>query len=288
MNPKGEPGGKADALLLANSDHDHSAQGTESFLSYAFQLLAVCHFLRILVRLRGRPGVLPHRGNSPMPPTQTACRWWRPWASPWGRGDGYVEQVRQFVQKAPDGSFPVADKLIEVMDYYGFDGYFFNQESYDCTAAEGALIDEMMRYMHKMRPDMLISWYDSMVPAGGVSYQNAVNDANKQFMTDSEDGTRAIDEFLMNYNWYENQVDTTISTMRSIGRSEFDAFAGLDVQQNCMNTPFGITFWWTPTASPACPWRCIAPTPPWAFPPAARTSMRWSRCSTPTPRATPG
>ena len=63
-----------------------------------------------------------------------------------------------------------------------------------------------------MRPDMLISWYDSMVPAGGVSYQNAVNDANKQFMTDSEDGTRAIDEFLMNYNWYENQVDTTIST----------------------------------------------------------------------------
>ena len=149
-----------------------------------------------------------------------------------------MEQVRQFVQKAPDGSFPVADKLIEVMDYYGFDGYFFNQESYDCTAAEGALIDEMMRYMHKMRPDMLISWYDSMVPAGGVSYQNAVNDANKQFMTDSEDGTRAIDEFLMNYNWYENQVDTTISTMQSIGRSEFDAFAGLDVQQNCMNTPF--------------------------------------------------
>ena len=168
-------------------------------------------------------------------------RWlWPIWdlGFPWGRGDGYVEQVRQFVQKAPDGSFPVADKLIEVMDYYGFDGYFFNQESYDCTAAEGALIDEMMRYMHKMRPDMLISWYDSMVPAGGVSYQNAVNDANKQFMTDSEDGTRAIDEFLMNYNWYENQVDTTISTMQSIGRSEFDAFAGLDVQQNCMNTPF--------------------------------------------------
>ena len=55
----------------------------------------------------------------------------------------------------------MADKLIEVMDYYGFDGYFFNQESYGCSSAEGELIDEMMRYMHEKRPDMLISWYDS-------------------------------------------------------------------------------------------------------------------------------
>src|SRR5699024_5656426 len=119
-----------------------------------------------------------------------------------------------------------------VMDYYGFDGYFFNQETYGCSATEGALIDEMMRYMHKKRPDMLISWYDSMLPTGGVSYENAVNDRNKQFLTDSEDGTRAIDEFFMNYNWGESQISTTISTMRSIGRSEFDAFAGFNVQAN--------------------------------------------------------
>ena len=27
-----------------------------------------------------------------------------------------------------DGTFPVADKLKEMCDYYGFDGYFINQE----------------------------------------------------------------------------------------------------------------------------------------------------------------
>ena len=96
----------------------------------------------------------------------------------------------------------------------------------------------MMRYMHKQRPDMLISWYDSMLPSGGVSYQDSVNDSNKQFLTDSEDGTRAIDEFMMNYNWTSSKVDTTIATMKSIGRSQFDAFAGIDVQQNCMDTSF--------------------------------------------------
>lgn len=151
---------------LANSDHDHtSAQGTESFLSYAFNYW---QYATSFVYWSGSEEGLvccptgeftdaAHTNGVPVVATL---------GFPWGRGDGYVEQVRQFVQKAPDGSFPVADKLIEVMDYYGFDGYFFNQESYDCTAAEGALIDEMMRYMHKMRPDMLISWYDSMVPAG--------------------------------------------------------------------------------------------------------------------------
>lgn len=42
----------------------------------------------------------------------------------------------------------------------------------------------------------------------------------------------------MNYNWYTGQISTTVSTMNSINRSPFDAYAGLDVQQNGMNTPF--------------------------------------------------
>ena len=71
----------------------------------------------------------------------------------------------------------------------------------------------MMRYMHEKRPDMLISWYDSMLPGGTVWYQNAVNDSNKDFMMDSEDGTRAVDEFFMNYNWYSTEVEETIDTM---------------------------------------------------------------------------
>ena len=42
----------------------------------------------------------------------------------------------------------------------------------------------------------------------------------------------------MNYNWYTGQISTTVSTMNSINRSPFDAYAGWIVQQNGMNTPF--------------------------------------------------
>ncbi|MDY4220306.1 MAG: discoidin domain-containing protein, partial [Candidatus Faecousia sp.] len=238
VNPKANPQAKLMLCSLANADHDTtSAQGTESFLSYAFNYWQYTDSFvywsgseeGIICCPTGEFTDAAHTNGVPVVATL---------GFPWGSGAGYVDQVKAFVQKNEDGTFPVADKLIAVMDYYGFDGYFFNQESYGCSAAEGQLIDEMMRYMHQQRPDMLISWYDSMLPTGGVSYQNAVTDANKQFMTDSADGTRAIDEFMMNYNWYETQINTTISTMKAIGRSQFDAFAGIDVQQNCMDTSF--------------------------------------------------
>ena len=238
VNPVANPEAKLMLCAMPNNDHDNAnAQGSTDFFSYSFNYW---QYTDSFVYWSGsEEGLIccptgefvdaAHTNGVPVVATL---------GFPWGSGSGYVQQVKDFVQKAEDGSFPVADKLIEVMDYYGFDGYFFNQESYGCSAAEGQLIDEMMRYMHKKRPNMLISWYDSMLPTGGVSYQNAVNDSNKQFMTDSADGTRAIDEFFMNYNWYDSQVTTTISTMKSIGRSQFDAFAGINVQENCMNSSF--------------------------------------------------
>lgn len=85
-----------------------------------------------------------------------------------------------------------------------------------------------------------------MLPSGNVSYQNAVNSSNQTWVQPDATGNYAVDEFFMNYNWYETQISTTINTMNSIGRSPFDAFAGLDVQQNCMNTDFGIICCWIP------------------------------------------
>ena len=238
VNPQANPEAKLMLCSLANSDHDHtSAQGTESFLSYAFNYW---QYVDSFVYWSGsQEGIIccptgeftdaAHTNGVPVVATL---------GFPWGPGDGYPQQVSAFCQKAADGSFPVADKLIEVMDYYGFDGYFFNQESYGCTAEMATRLNEMIHYMHAKRPDMLISWYDSMVSTGSVSYGDGVNSYNKMWMEDDANGVRGVDEFFMNYNWTSSKIATTISTMKSIGRSQFDAFAGIDVQQNCMDTYF--------------------------------------------------
>ncbi len=232
VNPLANPKAKLQLCAMPNSSHDDdSAQGNENFFSYCFNYWQYADSFiywtgseeGIIACPTGEFVDAAHTNGVPVVATL---------GFPWGGGAGYVEQVSSFCQKAEDGTFPVADKLIEVMDYYGFDGYFFNQESYGCSAEIATRLNEMIHYMHKLRPDMLISWYDSMTAGGGVSYQDAVNDSNKLWMEYDSDGTMGVNEFMMNYNWTDAKINTTISTMKSIGRSEFDAFAGFNVQAN--------------------------------------------------------
>ena len=228
VNPLANPEAK---LMLCAMNDNPMAQGSESMLSYAFNYWQyVDSYIYwggngedFIQAPTGEVIDAAHTNGVPIVGVL---------GFPWGSGYGYVEQVDRFCQKAADGSFPVADKLIEVMDYYGFDGWFFNQESYGCSREIAARLNEMMRYMHAKRPDIVISWYDSMTEAGGVSYQDAVNDANKFWMEADENGNWGVDEFFMNYNWSDYKVNTTISTMKSIGRSQYDAFAGFNMQAN--------------------------------------------------------
>ena len=129
----------------------------------------------------------------------------------------------------------VADKLIEVMEYYGFDGYFFNEETAVNYTTAGNL-RSMIAYMRQQRPNMLIGWYDSITDSGNLSYQDAVNGSNSGWVS------AGVNEFFMNYNWTTQDVNTTVSTMQNLGKSQYEAFAGLDVQQNCMNTYFSSNY----------------------------------------------
>lgn len=226
VNPKANPEAKLMLCSLANSSHDTtSSQGTENFMSWSFNYWQYTDSFvywsgseeGLICCPTGEFTDAAHTNGVPVVATL---------GFPWGSGSGYAEEVDTFCQKAEDGSFPVADKLLEVMDYYGFDGYFFNQESFGCSAEIASRLDEMIRYMRAKCPDILISWYDSMLPSGSVSYQNAVNSSNQRWMERSDDGSVGINEFFMNYNWYTGQISTTVSTMNSINRSPFDAYAG--------------------------------------------------------------
>ncbi len=135
------------------------------------------------------------------------------------------------VQKFVSNYTAVADKLLALMDYYGFDGYFFNEET-GVSSGVASQLNQMIAYMRGQAPDMLIGWYDSICDNGSLSYQDAVNSNNKGWVS------AGVNEFFMNYNWTSQKVNTTLSTMQGLGKSQYDAFAGLDVQQNCMQTTF--------------------------------------------------
>ena len=73
---------------------------------------------------------------------------------------GNYSWVQTFLTKAGN-TYPAADKLIATAQYYGFDGWFFNQETEGGTAADAAAMRDLIRYI-RVNSNLRISWYDSM------------------------------------------------------------------------------------------------------------------------------
>ncbi|MGL4572439.1 MAG: endo-beta-N-acetylglucosaminidase [Clostridium sp.] len=165
---------------------------------------------------------------------------------PWGPGEGHVEQIREFLVKDANGKFPVADKMIEMARFYGFDGWFINQESYGCSKEDAQLMVEFFTYMKETAPDIRIGWYDSMTTDGPVKYQDSLNPLNVGFFQNG--GKRVTDEFFLNYNWdkastsfpEKSKVDMSVDTAKKAGRSQYDVYAGVEVQQNAYNDKFPV------------------------------------------------
>ena len=146
---------------------------------------------------------------------------------------GQIQWVQDLVQK--DGStFPVADKLIEAATYYGFDGWFLNQETGGGDSTLALAMQEFLVYFQANKPaGMHMMWYDAMVANGAVAWQNELNDQNVMFF---EDGGRVSDSIFLNFNW---GAGTRLADSRAkaiaVGRSPYEVFAGINVQASGYN-----------------------------------------------------
>ena len=124
-----------------------------------------------------------------------------------------------------DGSFPYAEKLIEMCEYYGFDGFFINQEE----AIPSTDIPLYKAFMKQMRDaGLYIQWYDSVVdPSGRVSYQNEFNSSNSPFVSDGE--TQYSDSIFLNYWWNESRLTNSAAHAESLGLDPLEVvFAGIE------------------------------------------------------------
>ncbi|MEP3381214.1 MAG: hypothetical protein ABJO28_11575, partial [Maribacter dokdonensis] len=98
---------------------------------------------------------------------------------------GKEEWVYQFLVKNEDGSFPVADKLIEVATTYNFDGWFINQETYDLVDNMGKLMQEFITY-YRERSNLKLVWYDAMIDDSRVIWQDELNEHNQKYFQNGD------------------------------------------------------------------------------------------------------
>ncbi|WP_449621786.1 endo-beta-N-acetylglucosaminidase [Robertmurraya sp. Marseille-Q9965] len=146
---------------------------------------------------------------------------------------GQEEWVNQMLSQREDGSFPAADKLLEVADYYGFDGWFINQETEGGTRETAQKTKEFLNYLQEHKPDgMEIMWYDSMIDDGSIRWQNYLTDRNKMFLQDGEN--RISDSMFLNF-WWTNQQSSHNKALE-IGRNPYELFTGIDVEANGTKT----------------------------------------------------
>ncbi|WAC18300.1 fibronectin type III domain-containing protein [Luteolibacter sp. SL250] len=143
-----------------------------------------------------------------------------------------LQRVRDLLVK--DGStFPVADKLIEAAVYYGFDGWFINQENYQTNETDAQNMRDFIQYFRAKATAVGAShlrfvWYDAMAENGSRSFQNAYTTSNDGYLR-TPTGDRVSDAMFLNFWWYNNAngLPNSRSLALSQGVSPYDLYAGI-------------------------------------------------------------
>lgn len=145
-----------------------------------------------------------------------------------------------------DGSFPVADKLIEVAQTYGFDGWFMNQETEGTeeeplTKEHADKMQKFLAYFKEKAPDLQLVYYDSMTVDGKMDWQNALTKKNAAYLTGSD--SNGADEMFLNFWWTEDKLakkellKSSAKLAEKLSINPYDLYAGVDVQSNGYDTP---------------------------------------------------
>ena len=148
---------------------------------------------------------------------------------------GRFQWVSDFLKK--NGSaFPVADKLIEVANYYGFDGWFINQETAGGTSTTATTMKDFIRYFRAQAPQLKIMWYDAMNESGSVGWQDRFNTSNDLFM---KDGTNLVSHSMfIDFGWDSSDIAASRTLAQSLGLDPYDLYAGVEFDSNAFNQPF--------------------------------------------------
>ena len=137
--------------------------------------------------------------------------------------------------------------MVELVEYYKFDGWFINMET-NTTGAAGQLMYEFLRDL-TTEVEALgkeVMWYDAMLIGGNVSWQNRLNANNSVFVQNDEDldpsngfEQRVSSSIFINFFWSSSSLpNASRDRANTIGRSSFEVFTGVDLWPGRNQSPF--------------------------------------------------
>ncbi|MEJ8306390.1 endo-beta-N-acetylglucosaminidase [Saccharibacillus sacchari] len=126
------------------------------------------------------------------------------------------QTYKQMIVKDANGNFPVAEKLIEMAEYFGYDGYFVNQEEIGPNVAVADIPDYQEFVKTLKASGLYIQWYDSLnTDNGSNTFARTFRGNNIKFLHDSEDGQQVSDSFFFDYGMGKSQIDAAASFLNN-------------------------------------------------------------------------
>ncbi|RCX17845.1 endo-beta-N-acetylglucosaminidase D [Anaerobacterium chartisolvens] len=146
------------------------------------------------------------------------------------------QTYKQMIVKDENGKFPVAEKMVEMAHYFGYDGYFFNQEEVGPNIQTQDIPDYIAFLKVFQKEGLYVQWYDSVnTGTGSNSFARTFADSNISWLYDRAANEPVTNSFFFDYgvgsalinssNSYLNALNSNYGTNYNI----FDVgFAGLE------------------------------------------------------------
>lgn len=149
------------------------------------------------------------------------------------------QDYRELLVRDDRGGFPAARKLAEIAEYFGFDGYFVNQEQSKVAAEDVAVYQD---FLAQLRAEGLyVQWYDSVdADTGDKLYENEFTPRNSPFVRDEDKGDLA-DSIFLNYWWDHDKLTASAQHARSLGLNPRETvFAGVEAGMYQFDQPYDL------------------------------------------------
>ncbi|PAA81904.1 hypothetical protein BOX15_Mlig017838g2, partial [Macrostomum lignano] len=135
--------------------------------------------------------------------------------------DSGLEAMRQLLSNEKD-AIGWADRLIDLADAGGFDGWLINVE----VALPAELVPALQAFVRRLKSksSLHIVWYDSVITDGQLLWQNSVNALNEDFLI-------AAGSILLNYCWTADLLKSTagrLAELQSSSSSALTVYVGVD------------------------------------------------------------
>jgi endo-beta-N-acetylglucosaminidase D len=153
--------------------------------------------------------------------------------------DRGTQTYTELLAQDANGDYPVARKLVELARWYGFDGYFFNQEEPSVAVADIPRYKAFLKVLKDA--GMYVQFYDAVDNnTGARSYQNAFNGVNAPWVRDPRLGD-VSDSMFLNYWWSKSRLTSSRDYARSIGLDpRKTVFAGVEAGGYQFNQPYNL------------------------------------------------